>query len=494
MSYRKINFLLFVLFVAVFVVNQTRAQGLVSLSEEAMFDDGLETLPEKPANEISITQDAPSENIEIPAPSVVSNAPTSAPKAPIEEKAILIENNYPVSSDENQDSLDIFNSTNNDDIADQDLFTQMSDLEKRTALLNLELRREKLQNEIEAVKNQRRQALQQEQDKIEQQKLKNMEFEKEQERKVLVEQQKLRELDINFENLRQEKILNAYKNQMLEENQKWIANNANFYKQIADLKDSKKAMAQDLKDKLTTLQNEAKLAKDAHNNKIRAYKKEIDDLQTQISVLRDRLDAVEKENMEMKQNPFASPEAMALADKATQKDSDKKESGDVFEGEPEETDLSNMYAAGSEYTPTGNIVTKTLYAIWAPRTDMPYKVYHYTEKLGMPNEYELRLLENCTGTTGQDVFVLPKTSGEFKGFTENTEHDDRLVMTELLGDGSTELRIYYKRKNFTLSFIAENGRTLDTMYEVPYESEIQLSIIPNNGYEFDKKSIQLHII
>lgn len=344
MSYRKINFLLFVLFVAVFVVNQTRAQGLVSLSEEAMFDDGLETLPEKPANEISITQDAPSENIEIPAPSVVSNAPTSAPKAPIEEKAILIENNYPVSSDENQDSLDIFNSTNNDDIADQDLFTQMSDLEKRTALLNLELRREKLQNEIEAVKNQRRQALQQEQDKIEQQKLKNMEFEKEQERKVLVEQQKLRELDINFENLRQEKILNAYKNQMLEENQKWIANNANFYKQIADLKDSKKAMAQDLKDKLTTLQNEAKLAKDAHNNKIRAYKKEIDDLQTQISVLRDRLDAVEKENMEMKQNPFASPEAMALADKATQKDSDKKESGDVFEGEPEETDLSKLYA------------------------------------------------------------------------------------------------------------------------------------------------------
>lgn len=156
----------------------------------------------------------------------------------------------------------------------------------------------------------------------------------------------------------------------------------------------------------------------------------------------------------------------------------------------EETDLSNMYAAGSEYTPTGNIVTKTLYAIWAPRTDMPYKVYHYTEKLGMPNEYELRLLENCTGTTGQDVFVLPKTSGEFKGFTENTEHDDRLVMTELLGDGSTELRIYYKRKNFTLSFIAENGRTLDTMYEVPYESEIQLSIIPNNGYEFDKWSIQ----
>ena len=42
---------------------------------------------------------------------------------------------------------------------DNELFTQMSDLEKQTALLTLELRREKIRNEIEAIKAQRQKAI-----------------------------------------------------------------------------------------------------------------------------------------------------------------------------------------------------------------------------------------------------------------------------------------------------------------------------------------------
>ena len=87
----------------------------------------------------------------------------------------------------------------------------MSDLEKQTTLLNLELRREKVRNEIEALKNQRKQAYQQEIEKEEAKRKAQIEWEKEQEQKVIQEQQKLRELDIKFEQLRQEKLLNEYK-------------------------------------------------------------------------------------------------------------------------------------------------------------------------------------------------------------------------------------------------------------------------------------------
>ena len=345
MFYNKINILLAFLSCAlIFTANQVSAQGLVSLSEEAMFDDGLETLPEEPAQEVPLLQSSAGTEVALPAQTVAQNAPVAAPQAPADNVPRVSEKTDAVLPEMDEEPNSIFNTENsNDDIADQDLFTQMSDLERRTALLNLELRREKLQNEIESVKNQRRQALQQEQDKIEQQKLKNLEFEKEQEKKVLVEQQKLRELDIKFENLRQEKILNAYKNQMLEENQKWIANNANFYKQIADLRDSKKAMAQNLKEQLEILQKEALSAKEVHNNKINAYKKEVDDLQAQISVLRKRIDTVEKENQEMKQNPFASPEAVQPVAQVADNEQETDNDG-VFEGEPTETDLSKLYA------------------------------------------------------------------------------------------------------------------------------------------------------
>ena len=68
-----------------------------------------------------------------------------------------------------------------------DVFDHMSDIEKRTAILNLELRREKLQDDIEAIKYRRREALAKEEQKKEDQRLKNLETEKEIERKLIEE-------------------------------------------------------------------------------------------------------------------------------------------------------------------------------------------------------------------------------------------------------------------------------------------------------------------
>ena len=342
MFYNKKNILLIMSScLLAFAANTLKAQGLVSLSEEAMFDDGLETSPEVPDIEAKKPNEA-AVPVPITAPAPASVEPKAAtPNVISAPKANVFEDNSLSSDIEDSAAINLFgNSSDDDALIDKDLFTQMSELEKRTALLNLELRREKLQNEIEAVKDQRRQAIQQEKDRIEEQRLKNLKLEKEQEQKVLVEQQKLRDLDIQFEKLRQEKVLTAYKNQMLEENQRWIEHNANFYKQIAALQQSKKDLISENKKKMETLQKEALEASKAYNKTIENHKREVRDLQSQISVLRNRIKTVEQENEEMKKNPFANADGTV----STRVDELVSEKSGKFDDEPVETDLSKLYA------------------------------------------------------------------------------------------------------------------------------------------------------
>lgn len=188
-------------------------------------------------------------------------------------------------------------------VIDDAVFAKMSDLEKQTALLNLELRREKVKNEIEAIKNQRKQAVEQEKEKEEAKVKAKIEWEKAQEQKVLQEQQKLRELDIQFEKLRQEKLLNSYKNKMLEDNQTWIAKDGELFKTINDLKNEKTELANNAKEKIVNLKNLISAANTTAIEVKAQFQREIADLHTQISILKSRLEAQEKE-ME-KQNPFA---------------------------------------------------------------------------------------------------------------------------------------------------------------------------------------------
>lgn len=136
---------------------------------------------------------------------------------------------------------------------DNDLFNQMSDIEKQTTLLTLELRREKLRNEIEAIKAQRDRALEEKLAAEEEKKRKEFEWQKEQEAKVLREQQLLREKEIELEKIKQKKVLNAYMNKMLEQNQKWISENAQIYKQMQQVEADRKSLAENFKAKMDTL-------------------------------------------------------------------------------------------------------------------------------------------------------------------------------------------------------------------------------------------------
>ncbi len=290
-----------------------RADALVTLSEDAARDDVNKDIPDEFAmfNETdeaaSIpssagTASVPSTTDEIFAPkkiqpktglpaSVPSDAPTSAP-AP------------------SQTGLSDLLAVNDEPAMDDNLFSQMSDIEKQTALLNLELRREKIKNEIEAIKNQRRQAIIQEQEKKEAQEKQKIEWEKAQEQKVLQEQQKLRELDIQFEKLRQERLLNSYKNKYLEDVQKWIARDAGLYKQVEESKEENQKILDDSKDKFNQLKNDIAAANTRAVQLIGRHKQKIDDLNAQIGVLKARIISQEKELENNRQNPFENAAAV----------------------------------------------------------------------------------------------------------------------------------------------------------------------------------------
>ena len=133
---------------------------------------------------------------------------------------------------------------------DSDLFSQMSEIEKSTTLLTLELRREKIRNEIEAQKAIRRRAA----DELEKQeyetKVRALEKKKELEALVFKEKQLAVDKEKVFELLRQRKLINAYMNQMLVMQQDWLKEKESLYAQLAEAEQEKQAIIASFKQKV----------------------------------------------------------------------------------------------------------------------------------------------------------------------------------------------------------------------------------------------------
>lgn len=225
-------------------------------------------------------------------PSGIKNIPSKVIPAPQKKQA------------EAQD-LDAASKIDTSIISDVDdsVFNQMSNIEQETAILNLELKKEQVKNSIEALKAVQNKARQEELDKLEAKRKKDIEWRNEQKKKLLQEEQKLKNLEIVFEQERQEKILNAYKNKMLEEMQKIVEEKAEIYEEVAKLQDERKELVSTFKGRFVQLKNLANAA-NAEVIRVRdAYAKTISDLQTELSILKARLEASEKE-----ENPFAAPQ------------------------------------------------------------------------------------------------------------------------------------------------------------------------------------------
>lgn len=266
--------------------------------------------PDAAASNVNMPLTGPNANMPLTGPNaslpaIGPNAPMNGPNALPADTGALPD---PV---ENIDAPDVENLGEGLlDQIDNKLFSQMSDLEKQTALLTLELRREKIKNEIAAIKAQRQKALEEEEAKKEEKERKRIEWEKEQEAKILRERKALMDAMAKMERLRQEKILKAYKETMLKEKQEWIKNNGKLYEQIKNVERDRKNLIEGLKAKMAHISALAtKAQKDAETAK-ENYQREVKNLQTQISILKSRLEAEIAEKKNDKTNPFAQPEVV----------------------------------------------------------------------------------------------------------------------------------------------------------------------------------------
>lgn len=190
---------------------------------------------------------------------------------------------------------------------DDDLFAQMSDLEKQTSLLTLELRREKIKTEIEAIRIQRAKAIQDEENARELRIREKQEWESKQKNIAIAEESKLAQTKAALEEARQEKMVNAYKNKMLEQTQKWITALETSYKRVKEVEAERDHNLNDFKVKLTSLAESSKAISEEAEIAKENFRREVANYSTQIAALGTRIDTLNSEKLEGIDNPFSRP-------------------------------------------------------------------------------------------------------------------------------------------------------------------------------------------
>ena len=194
---------------------------------------------------------------------------------------------------------------------DNDLFNQMSNIEKQTTILNLELKREELKNRVEALRNARQQARFEAEARrlAEEQKLKDMEAERK--AKLIAAQEKLKEKEIELEKVRQNKLLNDYMNEMLIINQKWIEKNAQLQGRIHELEDERKELIATIENKLVDLQIKSRTLSDTAKDAMQNHQKLLSSLNAQIKQLKKDILDSEMRMRDLKSNAAAAASTSA---------------------------------------------------------------------------------------------------------------------------------------------------------------------------------------
>ncbi len=208
-----------------------------------------------------------------------------------------VQDALPMAIEENTTANELLEAYN--DSVDTEIFNKMTELEKESALLSLQLKKEKIRNDIDAVKQQRQAAIDQEVARKEAIEEKKREQIQKRQKEMLVEQQKLKDKEIAFEKLRQEKLLNEYKETLLTEKQNWIENNKVLYDDIEKTRAEQIQSFGEIKSKFSNIK---KLVEES-NMKAISKKQEVVErisaLEAQLSVLKSQLSAYQT------QNPFA---------------------------------------------------------------------------------------------------------------------------------------------------------------------------------------------
>lgn len=186
-----------------------------------------------------------------------------------------------------------------------DLFNQMSDIEKQTTLLSLELKRERIRNEVEAAKAVREKAEYEKRSQEEAKKRQEAEWKNQQALNMVKAQEELKQKEIELEKVKQRKALTAYMNSMLEQKQLWIAENGKLYDEIKKLKETNSALRASYKNDLNAVQAESSKILNSADTARNNYERAVASLTAQNAQLRKRIETMEKAS-KADANPFAN--------------------------------------------------------------------------------------------------------------------------------------------------------------------------------------------
>ncbi|MGQ8874138.1 InlB B-repeat-containing protein [Paenibacillus sp. TSA_86.1] len=135
------------------------------------------------------------------------------------------------------------------------------------------------------------------------------------------------------------------------------------------------------------------------------------------------------------------------------------------------------FAGWSPYMPTTMPTESTTFtAKWTAKDDMPYKVVYLKQDIGQPT-YTVADTETHYGTT-DTMAVLPVESiKSYEGFTVDTAFPGTVLEANIAGNGTTILRVYYKRNMYKLTMDYKDQSTPKKVVDnVPYGSTTAIHI------------------
>ncbi|MCI6359689.1 MAG: InlB B-repeat-containing protein [Clostridiales bacterium] len=94
----------------------------------------------------------------------------------------------------------------------------------------------------------------------------------------------------------------------------------------------------------------------------------------------------------------------------------------------------------------------TVYAVWTPKGDTPYTVYHYQQ--GLDGMYTLTETETRTSATGAAVTAVAKS---YEGFNYDAELST--ATGTVTADGGLMLKLYYTRNQYTVTWVVDGNET-----------------------------------
>ncbi len=115
----------------------------------------------------------------------------------------------------------------------------------------------------------------------------------------------------------------------------------------------------------------------------------------------------------------------------------------------------------------------TLYAKWRPAADTKYKVEHYQEQLG--GGYVNTASKELKGTTESEAAVPVE---KYPGF--HVKSDEKKTIAP---DGSTVVKVYYDRNEYTVKFNLDNG-TENVVQTYKHGADLHAPTPSRSGYTF----------